>query len=116
MRGPERAFGVEGGVQRLFSRKAHQVVVPAAVVVLLELHRQVCVRVNEAGQQRHIPEIDDARVGGHAGRAHRHDAVTAHHDNGAVLQRRTGGIKQMSGFEHDGLGRRARGGRGVGCR
>ena len=92
-------------IERLLGRETHHAVVDAAVVVLLELRGQVRVRIDEAWQQCGVSEVDHARAGRRGSRADRHDAVAAHHDRGAVFQRRAGGVEHVCSAQHDGLGR-----------
>ena len=113
--GFERAPGVHGRVHGLLGGKAHQAVVEAAVVVLVELIREVRVRVDEARQQGRIAEIDDARAGGLSAGADRHDAIAAHHHGGAILECGAGGIEHVGGLQHHGFGR-GRGLRRLGVR
>jgi len=96
---------VHGGVHGLLGGKAHQAVVDEVVIVLLELEREMRVRVDEAGENRRITQIDDPRARGGCGGSDRHDAIAAHHDGSAVLECGAGGVEQVSRFQNDGLRR-----------
>jgi hypothetical protein len=61
--------------------------VEAAVIVVLQLAREVNVRIDEARQQRRIAEIDHARVRRCGLRiAHGKDLLALHDDDAAVRQ------------------------------
>ena len=59
--GLQRTARIERGVVSLLGRKAHDVVVEAAVVVLLQLQRQVHVGIDETGEDCCISQVDHAR-------------------------------------------------------
>ena len=108
--GFQRAPRVERGVQRLLGGEAHHAGVEEVVVVLLELHGEVRVRVDEARQDRGIAQVDEARAGRHRG-ADRDDVIPAHDDDRVALELRAGRVEHARGLECDGFRRR-----GVGLR
>src|SRR5438552_3468271 len=84
----ERALCVQRGIQSLFGRETHHLVVDVVVIVPLEFIRKMRMGVDEAREKGRIAQIDDPRSGGRRPCPHRHDPVAPHDHSGAVLERR----------------------------
>src|SRR5437016_2124126 len=101
----ERALCVQRGIQSLFGRETHHLVVDVVVIVPLEFIGKMRMGVDEAREKGRIAQIDNLCSGGRRACPHRHDPVAPHDHSGAVLERRAGRVEQMRGLEHEGFGR-----------
>src|SRR5205823_1771334 len=79
------------------------------VEVLLILLGEVDVRIDQAGEEGGVAEVDDLRVRGDVdGRAGSNDTVALHHDRAVADDRVRGAIEEASGAKDDRF-RRGRG-------
>ena len=99
-RSVRRAYG--HGPDRLLGDAAPEVVDRVLVPVLAHLARQVDVGVEEAGEKRHVAEVDDGRPGRHRKRPARGRDLLPLDDHDRVGDERVGdAVEEAGGTDRD---------------
>ena len=108
----ERAAGRDRGASGAKRDPVEEkLAVVAALARLLTLQEEMGMRVDEAGQERRIAEVDDlGPLGSAPARAHRGDAVSLDDDEGRRGDLVGAGVEEARGLDDDGRGCRCESG------